>query len=648
MVRLFPLAALLCLLPAIAGAAASVDSPAMPVRVEGASLEDRLASQYRFSGLSFSPDGRRAVFVLRSVEGDRNIRNRIWLYDVASKTTRQLTNGDRDGSPVWSPDGRYIAFLSSRARDGAQIHVLDMTGGEALPLTRGVKGVAQLQWLGRDHLAFVATQFDPAIPAPDGGDSPTLGSESFAQNALYRLNVSSRAISRVSKPGWAVGQYAATPDGQLLVATATDAFAPEQVIQDLFVIHAANGAMRAIGKIDSVEYSGLKVSPDGRRLAYLASTLGPTPFDLFVRPLSGGEARNLTGAAAVMPVDLLMTDFVWRDASTILALAKNGFADRLYSVSLAGRAAIRQEFDKSVVTAFTAHGDRILFSRTDSLTPAELFASEAGRPPQAITQLHKDFPALQAPEIIHYPAADGLMIEAALFRPHRAKTMGPAVMLIHGGPTDRWGHQVNTWAQALVARGYVVLAPNIRGSAGYSQAFLTSNRADWGGKDFGDVLAGADYLVREKLADPDRLGIAGWSYGGYMSAWAVTQTTRFKAAVSGAPMLDLNVQFGAGLAEVTPYDTWYIGNPWKNPENFRRLAPLTHVANVATPTLLLVGDNDPVDPTVQNWQFYRALRMNNVKTELVLYPGEGHSISQKRHVIDVMKRVGNWMDEYLK
>jgi dipeptidyl aminopeptidase/acylaminoacyl peptidase len=200
----------------------------------------------------------------------------------------------------------------------------------------------------------------------------------------------------------------------------------------------------------------------------------------------------------------------------------------------------------------------------------------------------------------------------------------------------------------LEARGFVVLSPNIRGSTGYGYEFMVMNRLDWGGGDFNDVMAGAGWLIEQGIADPDHIGIGGWSYGGYMSAWAVTQTTLFKASVSGAPMTDLALEYGAEDAGINAYDTWFMGNPYENLPLFSGRSPVTYVKKVKTPTLLLCGENDTTDPVEQCYQFHRGLRYFGVETELVVYPREGHGIREEKHRIDVLNRVVGWFEKYLK
>jgi dipeptidyl aminopeptidase/acylaminoacyl peptidase len=191
-----------------------------------------------------------------------------------------------------------------------------------------------------------------------------------------------------------------------------------------------------------------------------------------------------------------------------------------------------------------------------------------------------------------------------------------------------------------------VIYPNVRGSTGYGHRFVEMNRGDWGGGDFKDVMAGVDYLIKQGLADTDRLGIAGWSYGGYMAEWAITQTNRFKAAVSGAGMADLASEFGT--EDNSAYDEWFYGTPYERPEGFIKSSPITNIKNARTPTLILQGEDDLTDPIGQSQQLYRGLKHYGVETELVVYPREPHGLREEKHLLDRLNRIVAWFDAHLK
>jgi dipeptidyl aminopeptidase/acylaminoacyl peptidase len=221
----------------------------------------------------------------------------------------------------------------------------------------------------------------------------------------------------------------------------------------------------------------------------------------------------------------------------------------------------------------------------------------------------------------------------------------PLVVYIHGGPTGAFSDSYSAWAQLFVQKGYAVFCPNIRGSTGYGWKFLAANRNDWGGGDFKDIMAGVDMLIAKENIDPARMGISGWSYGGYMAEWAITQTNRFKASMSGAGLANLASEFGTeGGPE---YDQWFFGTPYEHPENFAKHSPFTFIKNAKTPTLIIQGENDQTDPIGQSQELYRGLRYYHVPAELVVYPREPHGFREIKHNIDFYTRMLAWFDKYV-
>ena len=258
---------------------------------------------------------------------------------------------------------------------------------------------------------------------------------------------------------------------------------------------------------------------------------------------------------------------------------------------------------------------------------------------------------LASTRIFQTKSFDGTSIESALMRPANSRPGEklPLVLLVHGGPSSNFFAQYSWdtgWAQLLAAHGYLVLLVNPRGSNGYSEDFMKANRGDLGGADYRDLMAVLDSVIATGEADPNRLGIGGWSYGGEMSAWAITQTNRFKAAVAGAPVFNQQAEFETedGPAD----DEWHFGTPWEHPEVFARNSPATYIRNAHTPTLILDGEEDASNPVGQSKGLYRALKHLGVETEMVLYPGEGHSPRNGSYNIDMFERILNWYDRFLK
>jgi dipeptidyl aminopeptidase/acylaminoacyl peptidase len=225
------------------------------------------------------------------------------------------------------------------------------------------------------------------------------------------------------------------------------------------------------------------------------------------------------------------------------------------------------------------------------------------------------------------------------------------ITIVHGGPEWSWwlGWQASwhDWGQILASNGYAVLLPNPRGSDGYGWKFVGQNRNDWGGGDYNDIMSGIDFLIKEGIADPQRLGIAGWSYGGYLTAWSITQTNRFKAAVMGAAIPNLVSFYGITHAP-SVFDAYFNGNLYARKKDYIDRSPINYIRNIKTPTLILHGENDQGVPVSQTKEFYRGIRAMGVESKAVIYPREGHAFKERGHQIDSLKRILDWFDKYLK
>jgi dipeptidyl aminopeptidase/acylaminoacyl peptidase len=357
-------------------------------------------------------------------------------------------------------------------------------------------------------------------------------------------------------------------------------------------------------------------------------------------------AKNLTSAS----LDRTVFGYRWNKDASLILLAADGFTRKLIRYSASSDREDVATAETMPSSFAVADNGTIAFVGENSTEPQEIWIAAAGQQSRKSSSLNKSFDAFSTvkPEIYKYKSFDGLEIEAAVLKPsgYDGKSKLPLIALIHGGPTGAWESSIEAWGQLLVARGYAVFYPNIRGSIGYGEKFIESNRADWGGSDFRDVIAGIDDLVAKGIADSNRLGIGGWSYGGYMSEWAITQTTRFKAAVSGAGMANLISEYGT--EQHPSYDEWFWSVPYERPEGFLNSSPFVHVRNAKTPTLILQGDADTVDPLGQSQELYRGLKRYGVDTELVVYPREPHGLHEEKHLIDRLHRIVGWYDKYMK
>lgn len=594
--------------------------------------------------LQSSPDGKRVAFTVQEPPAPTKPAQRhIWMLQTDSRELRQWTNSAKsEHTPRWSPDGRTLAFLSDR-EDTTQIWLIPADGGEAVKLTTGKNAIETFRWSpDGKRIAFLAT--DPRTAEEEkkqkDQDDARVIDVDRKPSRIWTVDLATHAAKALTTGPWTFRDLEWLPDGRRILAAGNDRPADEhRGLERLCAVTLDSGKVEEILRPKG-PFARLQVSPDGASVAFVSSPEdGPTAQDLFVLRLDSRTARNVTGPLKDRPVMWHQ----WLDNSQLAALFNTGFHTELNAVGAAPRRLVTD--DSLDISAFAvSRQGAVAYVAESAAVPPEVWFD--GR---AVSHFNDALKAagLQPAELYRYASFDGTPIEAALFRGVGAAsvTPQPLVVLVHGGPAGDWRNRFDALTQLLVARGYTVMQPNIRGSVGYGQKFLTSNRADWGGGDFKDVMAGVDDLVRRKIADPNRLAIGGWSYGGYMAEWAITQTDRFKAAISGAGMADLATEFGT---ESRPEgDEWYFGTPYENLPGFQKGSPIVYIRNAKTPTLILQGEADTTDPLSQSQMLYRGLKRYNVPAELVVYPREPHGLRERHHIVDRYRRTLDWIDKYL-
>lgn len=598
----------------------------------------------------FSPDGMRVAFVVNEPRTEEKRTRHIWIYEKGKNASRQLTFSTKsETSPRWSPDGKQLAFLSNRDGDEQQVYILRMSGGEAVALTKGKASVSALAWCKDGKtIAFLAP--DPKTDAEEKKikekDDAHVVDHQDKQARLRVIDLAGKQERALTPAAWRVEDLDWMPDGQAIVMRATDRPSADRFTDKLYSVGVKDATIQEL-MAPRGPFTDIHVSPDGKKIGYIGSREdGPQPHDLQMLPVGVAAPKNLSGAS----LDRQIHDFRWTIDGNVLALYAEGFRNKFTSYDEQGE---RKDLPDSSVNAgafaVSSTGEIAFIGETTIVTP-ELWLRDLSGEAKQVSHVNEGWKeyAVTAPEYYKYKSFDGLEIEAALLKPanYDGKSMMPLIVLAHGGPTGNWEDSIDAWGQLLVARGYLVMYPNIRGSTGYGEKFVEMNRGDWGGGDFKDVMAGVDDLIAKGVADPNRLGIGGWSYGGYMAEWAVTQTTRFKAAVSGAGMADLISEYG--MEEGPSYDEWFWGVPYEKPEGFLNASPFLYVKNAKTPTLILQGEGDTTDPPGQSQELYRGLKRYGVDTELVMYPREPHGFQEAKHRVDVQNRMVEWFDKHLK
>ena len=603
--------------------------------------------------LQLSPDGTHLAFVVSEAPKGEQRAQHIWMYDKKTDTVRQFTYSKKsETNPRWSPDGSRLAFLSNRGGDEQQIYLMNSSGGEAAVRTKGKGNIKGFAW-SRDgkYIAYIAPEAkteEDENKEKDKNDA-RIADKDNKQPRVWLLPVESGDPKAITPANWEIKELTWMPSGQNLVISGTDHPESDQNTDRILGVHVPDGEMIRLASPRG-PFGHICVSPNGKTIAYIgAREDGPSPHDLMLLPVENDAARNISG----LSLDRQIFDFKWLRDGTLLAISADGFHTKFSA--FAANSAIKQINSTIPInpSAFAAsdNGEAFFVSQT-ATQPQELFVWDQKTSPRQITHINDAWKqySLATPEFYKYKSFDGQEIEAALLKPagYNGKTKVPLIVLIHGGPTGAWEDTVEAWGQLLVARGYAIFYPNIRGSIGYGQKFIEMNRGDWGGGDFKDVIAGVDDLIARGIADPDKLAIGGWSYGGYMSEWAITQTTRFKAAVSGAGLSNLISEYGT--EQHPSYDEWFYGVPYE-PEKitgFLNSSPFVHLKNARTPTLILQGEADTVDPVGQSLELYRGLKRYGVDTELVLYPREPHGFHEEKHLVDRLNRILAWYDKYLK
>jgi len=598
-------------------------------------------SYVRASDLHFSPDGSKLAYVVSSYRWDAKPRVRV--LDIATGAETELTpTGKTEREPQWSPDGRMLGFLSNRV-GARQVYVAPADGGEATPLTAVKSGVDDFHWSpdGRS-IAYLAQDDEARAKA----DDPQVADREEDLPRLWLLDVGSKATRRLGKTGWRIDEFQWRDETQILVVASDKPWA-DAFSDAVYGIATRDGAA---GLIDTPPqpFEGLLVSPDSRTLA-IRSTLasGPIARDLLVGPIEGRALKDVSA-----PPGLAVAEVRWHEARTIWARVVDGFYNRLYRLTQ-GAPPVRLDLPMSVDTFDVSRGGDLAFVGEDFDHLPEIYLKVGDSAPRQLSHLQQgwDGVALASTSIFRTRSFDGTMIEAALMKPTTAASGAkpPLVLLVHGGPSSNFSAGYGwegAWAQMLAAHGYAVLMVNPRGSNGYSEDFVKANRGDWGGGDYKDLMAVLDAVIARGDADAERLGIGGWSYGGEMTAWAITQTRRFKAAVDGAGVYDQQAEFETeGHSDG---DEWYFGTPWEHPDVFARNSPGTYIGAARTPTLILDGLEDRANPVGQSKGLYRALKHLGVETQMVLYPGEGHSPRKGSFNIDMFQRILDWYDRHLK
>ncbi len=643
-------------------------------------VDDVMKVRY-ITDVALSPDGERIAYVISEADLKQGRYNTdVWLLPFAGGTPTRLTNSPgQDDSPRWSPDGKTLAFLSDRAGK-PQIWLIPVDGGEARQLTDSKTGVRDHAWSpGGKRLAYIALEPDTEAQEKqkrDRTDVRIVG-QNDRRDHLHLVTVADGLTRQLVGGKENIFHFAWSPDGtEIAYSTAPTRRVEDQFNTDLYVLSVGTGkgTEGARGR-PLVRRDGLDTqprwSPDGRLIAFVSGDgrrdwIGNTY--LCVVSAAGGAPRNVSRdydgvISAAMP-DV----FAWSPDGKGLYFVSDEKASRpLFAASLAQNTVKPVSAGPRLHTHFSVgRGGRVAFLVEDPATPREVYVGELHgdqlHRPKRLTTTNPQLKqlALGQVEAMRWKSFDGLEIEGLLIRPvgYRKGTRYPLLTYIHGGPALQFAHGFSVYPQGppqasrypihvLAGAGYAIFCPNPRGSTGYGEKFRKANRRDWGGGDFRDVMTGVDELIERGLADPKRLGIMGWSYGGYMTSWAITQTDRFKAASAGAGVTNLISMYGQTDIPAL-LEEYFDGLPWNQRELYAKHSAMTYAGRIKTPTLIQHGEKDDRVPLAQSQELYAALKRIGVPVEFAIYPRQAHNPSEPRLQVDVLRRNVDWFNRWLK
>jgi dipeptidyl aminopeptidase/acylaminoacyl peptidase len=603
----------------------------------------------------------------------------IWIADLRSGETRQLTSGAAmDAAPAWSPDDKFIGFMSTRNEGKPQLFVIPVDGGEGRQVTTFKQGVGSGPSWSPDgkNLAFTAVPIeeprDPSLPYRVTRfvyRSNNLEYLDDVKQDIYIIPVAGGDVRRITDDACMNVAPTWSPDGkELLYAASMFADIPDTLLPRLRIADLVSGQIRDLTGSWGYVYNAAWL-PDGKHIAYVGVERGKpigSKNDLWVVSSAGGKPECRTaslkpgvggGLQPDMPVMGMTSTFpISSDGSSALVNAQIGGTEHIYRVALSGAEHWEAVVEGDRACMLMGAGDRqIVYMASDFQTPTDLYVCDIeGANEKRLTNLNSEWQAsVSQPKVerLLFPGVDGVQVEGWIYTPPEGKAPYPTILYIHGGPHGAFGSTFHFDSQMLCGAGYAVLMVNHRASTGYDDAFSTAIKGDWGNLDYNDLMSGVDYAIVKGIADPDRLGVCGLSGGGNLSTWIVGQTDRFKAAVPENPVTNWVSFYG-----VSDIGVWFAveelgGHPHEIPEIYAKCSPITYAHRCKTPTLMVQGEHDWRCPPEQSEQFYTVLKANGCTVEMLRFPNSAHGASiagalpvRKAHNDALM----DWMNRYVK
>lgn len=638
---------------------------------------------------ALSPDGRRVVFALGRLDHGANVwRGNLWMLSIDGGPAVPFTGDEaRDVSPAWSPDGRWIAFLSNRAgvRRGRkdppmQLWIIPVDGGEARQLTFFKAGVSEPAWAPDSQSIAFVTRGTLEEREGDGDDAVIVREITRVKykfdglgyldgfTHIWTVPVGAGAPRRLTDGDFDHEAPAWLPTGREIVFVANRSANHEfSMARDLWAVDVEQRTLRQLTRHNGPAFAPTP-SPDGRWIAYVGHDFhakAATNNGVWVVPISGGVAVNLTAAfdrsvgnaiASDARLGPLSPSPVWTaDGSAVIFYATDAGRTHLYRVGVAN-CAVRQLTDgPEVVADVTAAAGQIVYQRMGPATLDELWMLTPSGEPLRLAGFNAEFEAqieLGECRRFSYVGAEGWPMDGWIQLPPAfdPQTQYPAVLRIHGGPHSAYGDIWNHYVALLAAQGYVVIWTNPRGSQGYGEAFTRSVVEDWGTKDSQDILLGLDHVIAQGYVDPGRVAVTGGSYGGFMTNWLIGHTDRFRCALTEVPVSNLHSFFGTSDIGATWGEVQFGGAPWSDPQRLLAHSPLMFVHNVTAPVMIIANEADHRCPVEQAEQYYIALRKLGKEATFLRFQDASHTMStngRPKPRVERLRHVLGWFDRHL-
>ncbi len=614
-------------------------------------------------GVTLSPDGQRVAYTVSEEKMETGKEwtstTHVWVAPVSGRLgeARQYTRGEKSAAnPQWSPDGKHLAFLTNREKEAErQVWFLWADGGEAWQVTTHKGGVSGFAFSPDSKKLLLLATDQPSKEEEEKKkvkDDTMVIDQDHRMTHLWLWDIEKKEGKRLTEGAFTCADARWSPDGTQVSFTARPTpKADDGDITDIWIFTVASGEKHRLIESDAPE-STARWSPDGKWIAYngSANAGGVYQEDLFVVAASGGAPRNLTATW-----DLDVGTPVWMPGGKSVYFTSNtAQAIEVFAADVSS-GAVKQITSRGGITGIaevSRDGQTLVGTLSGPQRPAEVYrANPAFTSFQTISNHHGwlDEYALGDVEVMKWKSKDGTEIEGVLTKPvdYEPGKKYPFLLNPHGGPTGASLASFNGTVQVLAANGHMVLQPNFRGSTGKGEKFAQANKNTWGKGDYEDCISGVEAAVARGLADADRLGAFGWSYGGYMTFWILTQTDMFKAVSPGAGLTNIYSMYSQN--DIQRYLRWFYADvsPWDNFELYWDRSPMKYIKNVKTPTMILHGERDTRVPIAQAQEFYRALVERKVPVEFVVFPREGHGLRELRHQLDRMRRYVSFFGKHL-